>query len=77
MISGFICASYFVTIRVVNFTSMGFFRMITPSEHLAFLVSDMFVWLVPLAIIWMIWLRKDYNFRNNRKSVMDQIHSKG
>ena len=61
MISSFICAAYFVTVRIMNITLMGFFRLITPNEHTALLTSDIAVWLVPLIIIWAIWLKKDYH----------------
>ncbi|WP_304517524.1 DUF2306 domain-containing protein [Cecembia rubra] len=57
MMSGFICAAYFVTVRLVSYTLMGFFDLITPNEHASFLVSDIFVWLLPLLIFWSIWLR--------------------
>jgi uncharacterized membrane protein YozB (DUF420 family) len=60
MISAFICASYFVTVRLVSLLLMGFFRWITPNEHWALLVSDVSVWFVPLLIVWVIWWRKDY-----------------
>lgn len=60
MISGFICAAYFVTIRIINLSLMGLFGMITPNEDMALLVSDIFVWLFPLAILWSIWIKKDF-----------------
>ncbi|WP_291115519.1 DUF2306 domain-containing protein [Flavobacterium sp. UBA6135] len=61
MMSAFICAAYFVTVRVINLIFMGFFRWITPNEHWSLLVSDVSVWFVPLLIVWVIWWRKDYN----------------
>ncbi|WP_188361716.1 DUF420 domain-containing protein [Flavobacterium orientale] len=60
MISAFICAAYFVTVRVISLVFMGFFRWITPNEHWALLVSDISVWFVPLLMVWVIWWRKDY-----------------
>ncbi len=55
MISGFICASYFISIRIINNTSMGFFRAITNSEKSAYFVSDVAAWLLPLSIFWIYW----------------------
>ena len=58
MISSFICAAYFVTIRVVDTFLMTAFRSITKNEEQAFLVSDISVWLIPLLIFWTYWLIK-------------------
>ena len=52
MISSFICAAYFVTIRVVDSFMMSFFKSITANEEQAFLFSDLSVWFLPLLILW-------------------------
>ena len=59
MISSFICAAYFVTVRVVDRFAMSFFRSITKNEDQALLVSDISVWLVPLALFWTYWIWLD------------------
>lgn len=59
MISSFICAAYFVTIRIIDAFAMGIFNSLFPNESTAFLASDVFVWLVPLLLFWMYWLIKD------------------
>ncbi|OSZ81449.1 hypothetical protein CAP36_09515 [Chitinophagaceae bacterium IBVUCB2] len=59
MISSFICAAYFVTIRVIDAFAMGVFNSIFPNESTAFLISDVFVWLVPLLLFHLYWLIKD------------------
>ncbi|HET9747621.1 MAG TPA: DUF2306 domain-containing protein, partial [Chitinophagaceae bacterium] len=56
MISSFICAAYFVTVRVVDKFAMPFFNSITSNEDQALLVSDIAVWFVPLAVIWTCWI---------------------
>lgn len=58
MISSFICASYFVIIRVVDRLAMGFFRFVSSSENEALLLSDLAVWLLPLFCCWVYWLAK-------------------
>lgn len=40
MISSFICATYFVVIRIVDHIAMPFFRSITTDEAGAMAVSD-------------------------------------
>jgi uncharacterized membrane protein YozB (DUF420 family) len=52
MVSSFICASYFVTIRLVDKFAMGFFNRVTKNEDDAFLYSDIATWLVPLFVFW-------------------------
>lgn len=52
MVSSFICASYFVTVRLIDRFAMGFFSRVTKNEDNAFLYSDIAAWLVPLAIFW-------------------------
>jgi uncharacterized membrane protein YozB (DUF420 family) len=58
MISSFICAAYFVTVRVIDSYAMGVFNSLFPNESTALLASDVFVWLVPLVIISIYWLVK-------------------
>ena len=55
MISSFICAAYFVTVRVIDKFAMPFFYKITKTEEQALLVSDIAVWAVPLTIFWLYW----------------------
>lgn len=56
MISSFICAAYFVSIRVIDMLAMPFFYLITKTEGQALLVSDISVWSVPLFIFWIYWV---------------------
>lgn len=59
MICSFICAAYFVTVRVIDAYTMDVFNSIFPYESTALLVSDLFVWLVPLLMFSTYWLIKD------------------
>lgn len=59
MISSFICAAYFVTIRVIDAYAMNIFYYLFPNESTALLASDLFVWLVPLLFFNMYWLIND------------------
>jgi uncharacterized membrane protein YozB (DUF420 family) len=59
MISSFICAAYFVTVRVVDAYAMNIFYYLFPNESTAFLASDIFVWLVPLLLFHLYWIIKD------------------
>ena len=59
MISSFICAAYFVTIRVIDTFAMGVFNSLFPNKSTAFLISDVFVWLVPLLLFHLYWFIKD------------------
>jgi hypothetical protein len=59
MISSFICAAYFVTVRVIDKFTMPFFYSITETEDQALLVSDISVWLVPLFVFWLYWWIRD------------------
>ena len=59
MICSFICAAYFVTVRVIDSYAMGVFNAIFPHESAALFASDVFVWLVPLLLFSMYWLIKD------------------
>ena len=54
MISSFICAAYFVTIRVIDAFAMDVFYYLFPNESTAFLASDLFVWLVPLLLFYLL-----------------------
>ncbi len=56
MISGFICAAYFVTVRVIDRFCMGIFKSIFEDEGTSLLISDVFVWSFPLTICWCYWL---------------------
>lgn len=55
MICSFICAAYFVTIRVIDTYAMGIFNSLFKNESTAFLVSDLFVWLVPMILFNIYW----------------------
>lgn len=59
MISSFICAAYFVTVRVIDAYTMDIFHALFPNKTTAYLASDVFVWLVPLLLFWMYWLIRD------------------
>jgi uncharacterized membrane protein YozB (DUF420 family) len=61
MISSFICAAYFVTVRVIDTFAMGIFNAVFPDESSALLVSDLFAWLVPLLSFGIFWAIKDRN----------------
>ena len=62
MISSFICAAYFVTVRVIDAYAMNIFYYLFPNESTALLASDLFVWLVPLLLFTMYWLIKDKKY---------------
>lgn len=55
MTSSFICASYFVSIRLVDRFCMPFFRSLTDNEELALTISDFSVFVIPLSIVWFFW----------------------
>lgn len=59
MVSSFICASYFVTVRLIDRFGMGLFNRIAKNEDAAFLYSDIAAWLVPLVIVWSFWVITD------------------
>lgn len=59
MIRSFICAAYFVTVRVIDKVAMGAFYYFFPDESTAFLISDIFVWFVPLLLFEVYWRVKD------------------
>lgn len=59
MISSFICAAYFVTVRVIDAYAMNIFYYLFPDKSTAYLASDVFVWLVPLLLFNMYWFIKD------------------
>jgi uncharacterized membrane protein YozB (DUF420 family) len=55
MIRSFICAAYFVTVRVIDQFAMGLFNTVFKDEDRALLASDIFVWLVPLILFEFYW----------------------
>jgi len=59
MISSFICAAYFVTVRVIDAYTMDIFYALFPNKTTAYMASDVFVWLVPLLLFWLYWLIRD------------------
>ena len=59
MISSFICAAYFVTVRVIDDFAMDIFNAVFPNKSTALLASDLFVWLVPLILFHLYWVIKD------------------
>ncbi|MEP7255914.1 MAG: DUF2306 domain-containing protein [Ferruginibacter sp.] len=63
MTSGFICAAYFVTVRLIDMFAMDFFFKITKNESDAFLFSDIAAWLVPLSAFWSYWFVIDRSKR--------------
>ena len=65
MISSYICAAYFVTVRIVDEYAMWIFYYLFPNESTALLASDIFVWFVPLAIFWLYWLIKGKRVASN------------
>lgn len=70
MISSFICAAYFITIRVIDAFAMDLFNSIFRNEATAFLASDVFVWLVPLLLFWMYWLIRDKKEKRYRMEIV-------
>lgn len=64
MICSFICAAYFVTIRVIDAFAMGVFNYIFPNESTALLASDLFVWMVPFLLFNLYWLINKKNINN-------------
>jgi uncharacterized membrane protein YozB (DUF420 family) len=64
MIRSFICAAYFVTVRVVDQFAMGIFYYLFPDESTALLASDIFVWFVPLLVFEIYWRVKDSKRRS-------------
>lgn len=69
MISSFICAAYFVTVRVVDKFAMSFFYSITKTEDQAMLVSDIAVWIVPLTAFWLYWILKNTKTKLHAKEI--------
>ena len=59
MIRSFVCAAYFVTIRVIDMFAMGIFNFLFPDDSTAMLASDIFVWAVPLLCFEVYWRIKD------------------
>jgi len=65
MISSFICAAYFTSVRVVDQFAMPFFNALTTTEDHALLLSDIAVWALPLSIFWLYW---SFSVRNYTKT---------
>lgn len=59
MVRGYICAIYFVTIRVVDKYLMAPFKFFFKDEGDQFLYSDIFVWLFPLLVFEIYWRISD------------------
>ena len=59
MILSYICAAYFVTVRVVDRYAMKFFRSLFNEEPTALLISDLSVWVIPIAFAGIFWLITD------------------
>ena len=59
MVRSFICAAYFVTVRIVDMYAMGIFHYLFPNESTALLASDVFVWFMPLLVFQIIWTVRD------------------
>ena len=59
MICSFICAAYFVTVRVIDAYAMDIFYALFPNKTTAYLASDVFVWLVPLLLFNIYWFIND------------------
>jgi hypothetical protein len=66
MISSFICAAYFVTIRVIDTFAIDVFYYLFPQEPMVFLASDLFVWVVPLVLFKVYWLIEEKNKQSLR-----------
>lgn len=62
MICSFICAAYFVSIRIIDAFAMNIFYYFFPNDSNAFLASDVFVWLVPLSFLSIFWWLKDRKY---------------
>lgn len=71
MISGFICAAYFVTVRVIDRFCMGIFKSLFQNERTALIVSDVFVWAFPLIICWGYWVISTE--RSGKTSIMPNM----
>lgn len=59
MISSFICAAYFVTVRIIDGFAMDIFYYLFTNKSTALLASDLFVWLVPLLLFHLYWFISD------------------
>ena len=68
MISSFICAAYFVTVRVIDAFAMDMFNNLFRVESTALLVSDLFVWMVPLLLFSMYCMIKDKKENKYRRT---------
>jgi hypothetical protein len=63
MISAFICAAYFVIVRVIDKTSMSIFNYIAKDESQAYFISDIAAWFIPLLMIWSYWIIQSSKIR--------------
>ena len=70
MISSFICAAYFVSVRIVDKFAMPFFYSITKTEDKALLISDIAVWAVPLIIFHTVWFVRDNKTKLHAKKIV-------
>ncbi len=61
MISSFICAAYFVSVRIVSQFGMGIFKKLFNTEQAQLLASDIFVWAAPLAVFHIYWMVRTSN----------------
>jgi len=59
MISSFICAAYFVSVRLIDRVATGFILRLFPDENTVLSISDVTAWLLPLICFWMYWLISD------------------
>ena len=66
MIRSYICAAYFVTVRIVDHYMMGFFKAVFPNPDDQYLYSDMSVWLVPLILFQVWWIYSDRQAAYNK-----------
>lgn len=70
MISSFICATYFVTVRIIDKFAMPFFYSVTKTEDQALLVSDIAVWAIPLIVLHTLWLIIDNKTKHHAKEIV-------
>jgi len=63
MISSFICAAYFVTVRIVDRFAMGFFRALFSAECTQLLLSDISAWAVSRVLVYRTQIKWIYNPR--------------
>lgn len=61
MVSSFICAAYFVSVRIVGQFGMGIFRKAFNTEQAQLLASDIFCWAAPLIVFHIYWIVRTSN----------------